>query len=103
VTVRQQMVIDPGTVVVRNRDKIAADMHGEVVMISLERGNYYGLGDTGSLIWQRIARPVSVAELCEGLRSDFDVDAAVCEADVVEFLRDLAREGLIVVGREAAE
>lgn len=80
---------------------IAADLHGEVVMISLERGNYYGLGEMGSLIWRRIVRPTRIDVLCEQLQAEFEVDRETCEAELIEFLGNLYAEGLVTVVEDA--
>lgn len=74
---------------------LAADIGGEVVLMSVERGNYFGLDDIGSEIWRRLERPVRVADLVAGLATDYDADLATIERDVLALLQDLARHGLI--------
>jgi len=84
--------------VVRCSDRqLAAEVDGEVVMVSVERGRYYGLDDIGSEIWRRIAAPVRVGALCSALASEYDADPASIERDVLALLERLAAEGLIEV------
>jgi hypothetical protein len=88
--------------VVRGGEPVDAEVDGTIVMMSLRQGKYYGLDGVGSRIWQLIASPRKVSELCEALGTEFDVEPAVCERDVIEFLEELAREGLIEVRNEKA-
>jgi hypothetical protein len=83
--------------VARSVEPVDAEVDGAVVMMSLRRGKYYGLDGVGSRIWQLLAAPIEVGALCTALEQEFDVDPDRCEADVIEFLEGLEREGLIEV------
>ena len=90
-------MIDLNSRLERNPGLVWADMDGETVMMSMERGEYFGLGGVGSRIWDLLAEPVTAATVCEQITAEFDIDAAVCRADVVAFLQDLAVNGLVVL------
>jgi hypothetical protein len=92
---KQGSKIEDATVVVQSREPVAVDMDDTVVMMSLERGKYYGLDKVGSRIWELLAEPRSVADLCSTLEAEFEVDAETCAADVRAFLTELAGEHLI--------
>lgn len=83
------------SLILRDQDTITADMDGELVMINIERGNYYGLGAIGSRIWQLLENPVRVDELCRQLTTEYQVDPQSCEADVIGFLQQLQQAGLV--------
>lgn len=89
--------MDLNNVVEQSSDPISADVDGELVMMSIERGNYYGLSGIGSRIWQLIETPVTVSALCDKLLEEYDVERSVCEVDVLEFLGKLADQELIKV------
>lgn len=89
--------IERGVEVVRSGEPVDAEVDGAIVMMSLRRGKYYGLDAVGSRIWQLIDRPRRVSDLCAILGAEFEVDAERCEREVIEFLEELAREGLIEV------
>lgn len=95
--------IGDNTIVVQNTEPVAVEVDRSVVMMSLERGKYYGLEGVGGRIWQLIEEPRSVAELCTTLEREFDVDHEQCRREVVEFLTELAQEGLIEVRGEASD
>jgi len=89
------MNIELDSVVVQGREQICAEVDGEVVMMSITQGHYYGLDSIGGRVWELIAEPCSVRELCDRLVVEFAVDRAVCEADVLRFLNDMVAQKLI--------
>ncbi|RDW20417.1 lasso peptide biosynthesis PqqD family chaperone [Oceanobacillus chungangensis] len=74
---------------------IVSDMDGEKVMLSIQNGKYYNLGEIGGAIWERITEPISVDKLVAGLIDHYDVSQAECEEQVLSFLDKLLKEGLI--------
>jgi len=96
------MMIDLTTIVTHSEEQVAAEIDGEIVMMSVAQGNYYGLDAVGSRIWELIRQPCSVTALCDALLTEFDVDRATCEQDVLTFLNQLAEEKLIRVIDEAS-
>lgn len=87
--------LDAATLVSRVDGHLQAEVNGEVVLMNIDRGSYYGLDDIGSDIWQRLATPVSFATLCSELAKTYDAPIAVIEKDVKELLRTLEGEGLV--------
>jgi hypothetical protein len=83
------------------KENIVSDMGGEKVMLSIKNGNYYNLGHIGGCIWDVISEPVSVERLVEAMTNEFAVEAEQCAAQVVAFLEQLRKEGLILVNQEA--
>jgi hypothetical protein len=83
------------TVISRSQSVLSADVDGEVVMLSIEQGYYYGLDDIGSDIWQRIATPCSFAELVEQLVVDYDADRATIATDVKALLGRMAEQDVV--------
>ncbi|AXI10764.1 lasso peptide biosynthesis PqqD family chaperone [Oceanobacillus sp. 143] len=74
---------------------IVSDMDGEKVMLSIQNGKYYNLGEIGGAIWERINEPISVDKLVAGLMDNYDVSQTECEEQVLSFLDKLLEEGLI--------
>jgi len=87
--------INPDTLLIRDDSPITADMNGEIVMMSLERDNYYGLGDTGSRIWILLEAPQTPKQLCVALSQVYQVDPITCQMDIQPFLLHLMQENLI--------
>ena len=84
-------------VITRNEDIAFGVMDGEIVMMNVEVGNYYNLGRTGSDIWNMLENPVTVEALLQELLEKYRVSREQCENEVVGFLNQLYKEGLIKV------
>jgi hypothetical protein len=78
-------------------DLVSAPVDGEVVILSVERGSYFGLDEIGSEIWQRLETPVRVDALCDALAAQYDADRPTIERDVLVLLESLVAEGLVSV------
>ena len=87
-------ISDQHTKITRNADLVATDMDGELVMMNLARGEYFGLNAVGSRIWEMLASPCSIAELCYRLEKEFAVDREQCLQEVSLFINELLSQGL---------
>ncbi len=83
------------SVIRRIDDIVTSEIDGEVVMMSIEKGEYYGLDLIGSDIWERMETRVKVTELIELLLEKYDVDQETCQKDVLGFLNELNAEKII--------
>jgi hypothetical protein len=84
-------------VVQRAGDLITAPMGGELAMMDMESGTYFVLDEVAAFIWERLASPLTVADLCTELRGRYDVEPSRCETDTLAFLEGLRGKGLLVV------
>lgn len=80
-----------------NKDVVFRNVDGEMVLLDLERGVYFGLDPVGTRVWEALvehgrARPV-IAALCE----EFDVSPDVLASDVAGLLNELLDRDLIRV------
>ena len=83
------------TIISRSPSVLAAEVDGEVVMMSIQQGQYFGLDDIGSDIWRRIEPPCSFAALIDGLTADYDADRATILADVHSLLLRMAEQDVV--------
>ncbi|HHT62706.1 MAG: lasso peptide biosynthesis PqqD family chaperone [Bacillota bacterium] len=83
------------TVISRQAGIITADLDGEIAMMSLEKGKYYGLNSVASRIWEFLDQPVTVQELTKRLMKEYQVDEDTCFRETSLFLNKLFQEGLI--------
>lgn len=91
------MSISLNTTVSQIKDIVATDIDGDVVMMSIENGAYYGLDPIGSRIWEMIGTPCKVSDLIERLMEEFEVDRPTCEKGVFNFLNDIQKFKLIQI------
>ena len=87
------------SVVQRSEGVVTAPVQHELVLMSVERGQYFGTGSVGAWLWEHLERPAPVADLCRGLQERYQVEPEVCAHDVLGFLQDLLEQGLLTVQR----
>jgi hypothetical protein len=92
-----QSDIPADAIIVRASGLLSAEVDGEMIAMSVERGMCYGLNAVGTRIWALIAEPMSFRELCVQLRQEFEVDEEECRRDVADLLEELRAEGLATV------
>lgn len=85
----------PTHVVTQNEGNIVSDMGNEKVMLNIENGKYYNLGEIGGDIWESISKPTQVNELVNHIVKKYDVQTDKCEEEVISFLENMYQENLI--------
>jgi hypothetical protein len=88
--------------VVAIRDQVSSDLGGEVAILDLAGGVYYGLDTVGARVWELVQEPIEVSQIQEIIVDEYDADRARVERDVLVFLERLADEGLVEVRGEAS-
>jgi hypothetical protein len=69
----------------------------EAILINLNTGSYYSLNDTGTMFWELLDGQRTIADCARLIAGEYDVEASVVEADLLELAADFKQEGLIVV------
>lgn len=90
-------IISSGSGVVASGDQVSSDLGGEVAILDLKAGTYYGLDEVGNRVWTLIQEPNSVKEVRDVLLSEYEVEPERCERDLISLLQRLADEGLVEV------
>jgi hypothetical protein len=83
--------------VVMTKDQVSSDLGGEVAILHLKSGTYYGMDVVGARIWSLLQEPRTVKEIRDVLVSEYKVDPGRCESDLIALLQGLADEELIEV------
>jgi Coenzyme PQQ synthesis protein D (PqqD) len=79
----------------RNPSILVAEVDVEIVMMSIQQGQYFGLDDIGSDVWKRIDPPCLFADLVDELSRDYDADRATIAADVGQLLCKMAAHNVV--------
>jgi hypothetical protein len=87
--------IADATIISRSPSVVTAAVDGEMVMMSIERGRYFGLDYIGSDIWKRIEPPCSFAALIDGLSADYEADRMTIGTDVQSLLGHMAKHDVV--------
>lgn len=90
------MKITERTTVQQNKEILASSIDGEVVMMSIKKSGYFGLGKPGSFIWENLAQPITIGELADKVTGKFEVSKEKCLKDMMPFLNDLIEKELII-------
>jgi len=65
--------------------------------MSIDNSAYYGLDPIGSNIWEMLAEPIRVSDLCAQLMQRYEVNEQDCQRDVLNFLNQMRNEDLLTV------
>ena len=90
-------MIAKDSIVVAVKDQVSSDLAGEVVILDLRRGMYYGLDAVGARIWALIQEPRSVEAIRDAILAEYEVEPEPCEHDLLALLGDLASAHLIEI------
>lgn len=78
-------------------DHVASQLNGDTVILHLQSGQYFGLNEVGSYVWNLIQQPTSLAALRSSLLETYDVELDQCDRDLKSLLHDLSHAGLIEI------
>ena len=78
-------------------DVVAREVGGEMVLLDLASGQYFGLDTVGGRIWELLSdRAHTLSELCDVIESEFDAPRERIEADMMALAQQLSEQELIV-------
>ena len=76
---------------------VAREVGGEMVLLDLASGLYFGLDTVGGRIWELLSdSPRSLTELCDTIEAEFDAPRDRIEADLLALATKLREQELIV-------
>lgn len=79
-----------------SEDVVAREVAGEMVLLDLASGLYFGLDPVGTRIWERLSEsPCSLAEVCDVIEAEFDAPRARIEEDILALTAQLIEKNLI--------
>ena len=87
----------PGQVFRASAEAIGQEVRGETVILDLASEEYFSLDEVGTRVWQLMQDPVSLESLKAQLLSEFEVEEATLESDLVDLIETLVSEGLATV------
>jgi hypothetical protein len=85
------------SIVVATSEQVSCPLGEESAILNLKNSMYYGMNPVGTRIWTLLKEPRSVEQLRDTLLNEYQVDAALCERDLLDLLRKMKSEGLIEV------
>lgn len=92
-------MIDDDTMIRRNTALPHGEVDGELVALDMARGECFGLDRIGTEIWKMVDTPMTLATLVNTLVDQYEVSSDQCRADVLPFLSQMEKAGLVTVER----
>ena len=86
-----------------SEDVVAREIEGEVIIVPLVSGigdaddELYTLSDTGQAIWQELDGRRTLKDVAAVLADEFNAPLAELENDVLGFVTEMTRRGILVV------
>ncbi|MGJ7457401.1 PqqD family peptide modification chaperone [Halomonas sp. MA07-2] len=85
-----------GRCVQRAPSPLSSQVGDDLVLLSVERGMYYGVPVVGRRIWELMEKQITISAICDQLMMEFSVDRETCENEVLKFISQLEEEELVV-------
>jgi coenzyme PQQ synthesis protein D (PqqD) len=79
------------------KEQVACDLAGEAVILSLKSGQYFGLNEVGTQIWNLIQEPKTVGAVLDAVLNEYDVSLDELERDLFALLEQMVVNDLIEV------
>jgi hypothetical protein len=94
-------------VLVRSQSVVARVVAGETLIVPIrskvgDLASIYSFNATGSLIWKLLESPRTVTQLAVEVARAYEVEPAVAERDVTNFVSEMKSAGLVEVAAAAA-
>ena len=79
----------------RRPDTPSARIGEALLIMSLERGQYFSLNSVAARIWELLEHPATPEILLRSLSEEFDVESGICAAQLSKFLAKLLELELV--------
>jgi hypothetical protein len=89
-----------GSIFIRSKTVVSRSVAGETLIVPIrgkvgDLASIYGFNGTGSLIWQSLESPKTVAELTAAVVQEYAVEPEQAERDVKQFVSDMLAMDLV--------
>ena len=80
---------------------LSRDLQGELVILDLNTGIYFGLDPVGTRIWHLLQEHQFLQKVLDSLVDEYEVTDAVCAHDLLGFVAKMLEKGLVEVNNKA--
>ena len=92
--------VNANSVWTASKNTVSCEVEGEMVLLDLQSGTYFGLNAVGAEIWNQITRHKSFAEIQHHLLGQYRVTPEQCEEEVLSLMTKLTEKGLVKSGND---
>lgn len=76
------------------------EIEGQILLLRPDDHFLYTLNGSGKFIWQEIVRKRPVSGISKSLSKKFDIPEEKANKDVLSFVRDLEKKGIIIKAKK---
>lgn len=69
----------------------------ETVMLHFDSGNYLGLDQVGTSIWEKLQASVALDQLCDEIAKEFDAPISTIRSDTKAFIEQLEAQKVVKI------
>lgn len=91
------MTLELTNTVIRAEGVMTAPVDNDIVILNMASNNYISLDAIGRRIWELLETAHTVSEACQTLSNEFDATEEQIAADIIPFLTELEKDGLVRV------
>jgi len=89
--------------IARLENCVSSEVAGETVILQLDSGQYFGLNESASLVWNALSQPRTLVDLTQVLLAEYCVEGEIARADLTTALATMEHHGLIGVLKDDIE
>jgi len=78
---------------IRSPELIATAMDGDIVMMHVSSGQYFGISGVGSHLWVLLEHPMTIEQMTNTIVSKYRIDEQTCRGDILIFVQALLDQG----------
>ena len=71
------------------------EIEGQILVLLPRDAELRTFNTSAAFIWKRLARRTALPRIVDALAREFGIERARAEADVMRFVRDMTRQGLL--------
>jgi hypothetical protein len=75
-----------------------ANIGNDLVIMNLANNAYYRVNKIGADIWALLDASPTLQEICDQIKSQYNIDFERCLADVTTFISNMVNKGVLTVG-----
>lgn len=83
-----------------SQDVIFKEIDGESILLDLQSERYFGLNGVGTRMWHLLTESSDTETILTQLLVEFDVDETTLRQDVIHWIAELVKAGLVTVNKE---
>jgi hypothetical protein len=74
---------------------MAATVGDQAVVMGIDNGRFFDLNPMGAVIWSKLDRETTFANIVSELMAMYDVDEVTCKSEVTRFLTNMKELGFV--------